>query len=70
MCQSHSPGYEVRPDELYPDIKAAYADMDCDELREKVAMEWIETAMGDAGDETWWAMEAGQQPGSPDLFAD
>ena len=43
----------VRPHVLYPDLKAAYAEMALDEQREREAMEWAEATMGDVGDETW-----------------
>ena len=43
----------VRPHVLYPDLKAAYAEMALDEEREREAMEWAEATMGDVGDETW-----------------
>ena len=43
----------VRPHVLYPDLKAAYAEMALDEEREREAMEWAEATMGDVGDEAW-----------------
>jgi predicted CopG family antitoxin len=43
----------VRPHVLYADLEAAYADMARDEERERMALEWAEATLGDAGDEAW-----------------
>ena len=43
----------VRPHVIYHDLETAYQDMARDEEREKEALAWAETTIGDISDETW-----------------
>ena len=41
----------VRPYVMFPDLEAAYAEMAADEERERTALAWAESTVGDVSDE-------------------
>lgn len=42
----------VRPHIMFPDLEAAYHQMDKEEAREAEALDWAETTVGDVANET------------------